>query len=443
MLKNLPIRLKMAAIYLDMCLFTLPILFASYMSMRKLNELAGGAGDGIVSTFTWLYPVFIVVYLAATYALGRKLTTVMAFPLKDLVASAGQLANGNVDVQIRHESKDEIGMLAEEMRHMVAAMKMQAEVLRVISDGDYTCRIEIRSKEDVVNQAIAKMLDNNNQMIAAIRDAAHQVNSGAQQIASGAQTLATGSTQQAASIQQFSASLSQVQAQVEESAQKSDAVFKETQESGRLMNESLGHMAELTAAMHDIDESSANISKVIKVIDDIAFQTNILALNAAVEAARAGQHGKGFAVVADEVRNLASKSAAAAKETAVLIDSSVQKVHAGNALVEMTSRSLEEVGAIAAGNAEAMQKLRTAAVSQNEAVLEITQGIEHISAVVQANSATAEQSAATSEELSAQSNLLDRTVASYKLRNGEAGRLPPVVAGRNRQGIAQGGYSGR
>jgi methyl-accepting chemotaxis protein len=167
--------------------------------------------------------------------------------------------------------------------------------------------------------------------------------------------------------------------------------------------------------MQDIDEKSQRIANVIKVIDDIAFQTNILALNAAVEAARAGQHGKGFAVVSDEVRNLASKSAGAAKETAALIESSLHSVADGNTIVTKVSDSLQSVGAISDKNAASIEHLYEGSTQQSTSMAEINTAITQLSSVVQANSATAEETAASSEEMSAQSAVLNEIVSRFKL----------------------------
>jgi len=178
-------------------------------------------------------------------------------------------------------------------------------------------------------------------------------------------------------------------------------------------------MNDLLEAMKSIDESSSSITKVIKVIEDIAFQTNILALNAAVEAARAGQHGKGFAVVADEVRNLASKSASAAKETAALIEGSSERVKEGNQIVSRTNESLDRVMEYAQELARRVGEVDTASAEQTHEIFEIRQGVDQISDVVQANSATAEQSAAAAQEMSAQADMLDQLVRKFKLRQGD------------------------
>ncbi|MDL2218715.1 methyl-accepting chemotaxis protein, partial [Christensenellaceae bacterium OttesenSCG-928-M15] len=369
--------------------------------------------------------VTIVVALAAvSLALGvffmLMLIRQIMPPLRKLTAAAEEIAIGDVDIQLDISSKDEFGTLANAFRKMALSFQEQAQALNTIADGDYTISMKVASDKDVVGKAIVRMLDNNNQMVNEIRIAADQVATGSAQIASGAQILATGSTEQAATVQQLGASVSQVQAQAQANTALATQTADETNEAGRLMNESLEYMSQMTIAMRSIEESSQEIAKVIKVIDDIAFQTNILALNAAVEAARAGQHGKGFAVVADEVRALAGKSAEAAKETASLIQQSVDNVARGVDIAEKTGESLHKVGEIAGKNAVSMGDISTASSQQSGAIDEITNGITQISEVVQANSATAEQSAASAQELSAQSAFLSDVVARFKLREGQA-----------------------
>ncbi len=179
-------------------------------------------------------------------------------------------------------------------------------------------------------------------------------------------------------------------------------------------------MGDMMHAMEKINTSSSEIGKIIKTIEDIAFQTNILALNAAVEAARAGAAGKGFAVVADEVRNLASKSAEAAKNTTTLIEGSLKAVEEGNEFSGATQQSLLQVVEHAEQIASSMAQITQATDDQAEAIKQITLGIDQISAVVQTNSATSEQSAAASQELSSQANVLKGLVGQFSLKGGSA-----------------------
>jgi methyl-accepting chemotaxis protein len=350
---------------------------------------------------------------------GIIISRLIATPTMRLVDAAASIAKGDIDVTVNAESRDEIGSLADAFRNMIDSIKEQAGALALIAEGDYRSSIPVRSDKDIMNQSINMVIDKNNKMLLEIKEASSQVSAGAGQIATGAQSLASGSSEQAATLEEFSAVISGVLAGAEKNMSQSDFAFNEVQQAGKYMGECMSSMADMTEAMSEISRSSDDISKIIKVIDDIAFQTNILALNAAVEAARAGQHGKGFAVVADEVRNLASKSAEAAKETALLIESSVSKVGEGSSIVSVTAESLKAVGTIAESNATTLQEISVLSKDQVTSITEINTGMSQISDVVQANSATAEESAAAAEELSAQANMLENILSQFKLK--EAG----------------------
>ena len=248
-----------------------------------------------------------------------------------------------------------------------------------------------------------------------IQSVSVQVAAGSSQVSSGAQTMAQGATEQASSIQELSASITEVSERVNENAKNAEKAKILSFEAGQIMQTSVQDMGHARRAMEEITETSKNISKVIKAIDDIAFQTNILALNAAVEAARAGAAGKGFAVVADEVRNLSQKSAEAAKNTTLLIEGSINAVEKGTELVNKTSVGFTQVAEKANEVASIVDTIAVKTQEEAVAISQIAAGIEQVSSVVQVNSATSEESAAASEELSSQAAVLENLVGEFKL----------------------------
>jgi len=236
------------------------------------------------------------------------------------------------------------------------------------------------------------------------------------QVASGAQSLAQGTTEQASSIEEFSATIADISMQIKNTANNADLANREVVSTSEEVINSNSQMQEMKLAMNNINAKSAQISKIIKTIEDIAFQTNILALNAAVEAARAGSAGKGFAVVADEVRNLAQKSADAAKNTTMLIEETVQAVERGSQIVDITAQSMINVVAGSDQVRDFVNDIARTSKEQSDAVSQILIGVEQISSVIQSNSATAEESAAASEELSSQADLLKQHVNQFQIQ---------------------------
>ncbi|MDR3295244.1 MAG: methyl-accepting chemotaxis protein [Clostridiales Family XIII bacterium] len=357
----------------------------------------------------------VILVLACLFTLRHTGRSIGA-PVKKLAETACAIALGDVGADVEaSRKKDEIGRLSAAFCQMTESMRGQVKTLEHIADGDYTQSIELRSENDAVNNEIRKILHNNVELISHIKEASRQVAAVASQIASSAQSLAAGSMEQSNAMQELSATVAQVRQQAEQNAKLADETAENAEQAGSLMNNSIEYMSGMTDAMTEINASSQNIAKVIKVIDDIAFQTNILALNAAVEAARAGEQGKGFAVVAGEVRNLAARSAAAAKETEDLIDGSMRNVQTGKDVSGKTSDSLLRAGEISLGNTEHMLQLRQGSAEQSAAISEITGSMDNISAVVLTNTATAEQSAAAAEEMSAQSALLAEIISGFKL----------------------------
>jgi len=315
------------------------------------------------------------------------------------------------------QSKDEIGQCIAATASFMREINEEMDLLEKIGDGDLTIIPNILSDGDKVGKALTKVVDNLNNMFNEINNASSQVSAGSKQISDGAQTLAQGSTEQAASVEQLSASISDIAAKTKANAEMAGRAASLASTIKTSAEKGSGQMDEMMGAVKDINASSQNISKVIKSIDDIAFQTNILALNAAVEAARAGQHGKGFAVVAEEVRNLAAKSAEAAKDTESLIADSITKAELGSKIADDTAASLKE---IVSGIDESTQLVGSIAQSSEEQSVGIDQvnnGVDQVAQVVQQNSATAEESAAASEEMSGQSLMLEELISRFKLKD--------------------------
>lgn len=357
--------------------------------------------------------------------MGLAIIRMITKPLHEIEKAAHSMAEGDLNVEITYQSRDEIGSLAENMREMTrgyhSLINDISYMVEAMSKGDFCVNTqdETAYKGDFgpILKSLGILRDNLSETLQQINESADQVSGGAEQIASGAQVLSQSSTEQANSVEELVASLQGMNNSIHEVV----AHVTEGQENLRRTNQQVdtGHeqMQVMQKAMTEINASSNNIQKIIKDIDDIAFQTNILALNAAVEAARAGTAGKGFAVVADEVRNLAQKSAESAKTTAQLIEQSIQAVQKGQTITGEIAHTIDNMAAEAKNSLTLMEQISMASTEQADAVDQVLQGAEQISAVVQTNSATAEESAASSEELSGQANILKELVKKFRLSN--------------------------
>jgi methyl-accepting chemotaxis protein len=310
---------------------------------------------------------------------------------------------------------DEAGKCMKLMGNMCHRLAEIGDVMEKVAEGNLTADIKPSSDVDTIGISAHKLVSELGTLVEDIRNRSVEVQSGAKEIASASKDLSTGSTEQAATVEELTASVSDIS----DKAHKNNALALEAEKlSDTILSDAIRsneQMSEMTAAVNDIQNASQDISKVIKVIDDIAFQTNILALNAAVEAARAGEAGKGFAVVADEVRNLASKSATAAKETSALIENSMKKADTGTNIAEETAKSLATIVEGIKQSADIIRKIAESSGEQNVSISEINSAIEQVSSVVQRNSAVAEESAAASEQLNVQSDSLSNTVSQFRL----------------------------
>ncbi|MCL2164886.1 MAG: methyl-accepting chemotaxis protein [Oscillospiraceae bacterium] len=361
----------------------------------------------------------VLIYLIIKKIFTEPLAPVTAFFKK--AGHTGDIALSEEDIgdiQKNSEREDEIGQLIGAAAAFVGRITEVSNALENISHGDLTVELIPQSSSDTLGTSMQRMTDNLNNMFGEINSSSSQVTMGSKQVADGAQTLAQGSTEQAASIEELSSSIAEIAEKTKMNTNTADKAAKLANTIRENAEKSSDHMDEMMTAVNEINQASGSIGKVIKVIDDIAFQTNILALNAAVEAARAGQHGKGFAVVAEEVRNLAAKSAEAAKDTSSMIENSIEKATLGVRIADETAESLSK---IVSGINESNQLIGEIARSSEEQLLGVEQiniGIDQVAQVVQQNSATAEESAAASEEMSSQSAVLQQLISQFKTKAG-------------------------
>ena len=371
--------------------------------------------------------VVIVASIAAVViglAMAMYITKAIVSGVSEVADSAKKLAEGDFNVSIHYESQDEIGQLADSVR------SLSKRLTSVIADIDYmldelaggNLRVHSKDREVYVGSfesiiiSLRKFVDQLNNVMQRISVSSDQVASGSEQVSLGAQTLSQGATEQASSIEELAASINLIAEVIKSNANKASEASTSTNDSVAKLSEAKKELDALAEAIEEVSRSSEDTKKIIKTIEDIAFQTNILALNAAVEAARAGAAGKGFAVVADEVRNLAGKSAEAAKNTTTLINGTVSAIERSSALA---SKVVEGMAASVTASQSVLEINDEIAATSNEAaedVTQITTSVDQISSVVQNNSATAEQSAAASEELSGQSQILRELTGQFQFR---------------------------
>lgn len=362
----------------------------------------------------------IVLLLIIVSVLGIRLIR----GIKELTSVAGKIADGQLDVEIQTRSNDEVGLLADDIRAIVARLKEYILYIDEISDaldqiGQGNFQFELKyayvGEFAKIKTALMQVRTTVSKTLRSVITAAQQVDNGANQLSSGAQNLAQGSTEQASSIEELAASINEITHHIHDNTIATEESNRDTQMVVQDLSSGSEKMETMLQAMDEISQNSIEVGKIMKSIEDIAFQTNILALNAAIEAARAGEAGKGFAVVADEVRNLAAKTAQASKTTSNLIVKALDAVENGKNVAEDTAKTFNHIYDSIQQIAQRSGGIAKSAEYQDTVIRQTSIGVDQISNVVQANTATAEEAAATSEELSAQAKLLKKLVSQFVL----------------------------
>ena len=375
---------------------------------------------GIVCIIVCLFLAWIL-----TKKTGKKVLDTILEPLWAVEDVAKELTEGNLHSTLDYRSEDEIGRLAHSMRKSIRILGSYVDdidrAMKLFAEGNFDVKPEVEWRGDFVGilNSFMQFEKSIGETIKGIQNVSNEVSSAADQVASSSNDLADGATNQAAVVEELTATVAGVSEQVENNSKSAKEISGRVDELGNAILESNGKMHEMVDSMHEINEASKEIDKIIATINEIASQTNLLALNASIEAARAGEAGKGFAVVANQVNSLADQSAQAAKESAMLIETSVKAVEKGMVIAGQTAAQLEDVAENSKIITEEVINIAETLETQTTEIRQINEGIEQINDVVQTNSATSEECAAASQEMSSESENLREMIRKFKLAESE------------------------
>ena len=408
-----------------------PILNQMADLLQQIADVAGENAQTMVKEGEYAQTSAIIVIMLimalsimAAALLGIYISNSIRKPVKEIEDAAVQLANGKLDgVHVTYMSRDELGQMSDSIRDLISYQKTIIEdisdILGDMSEGNFKVQSNVkeyyRGRYDCILVAMRKLRNRLSNTLGQISQSARQVADGSEQISSETQLLAIGAEEQACSIEKLAAAVNEISEHVRETKENANEARGQTDQAGEQVFESNQQMQEMIRAMNIISEKSSEIYKIVKTIEDIAFQTNILALNASVEAARAGEPGAGFAVVAREIRALADKTAIASKNTAALIEESVSAVKNGEKVARATADSLLQVVKSTKQVVLVVDRIASATENENVSISNITAEVSQISDVVQNNVSTSEELAAASEEFSTQAQILGNMIGQFKL----------------------------
>ncbi len=409
-------------------------------SNQLLNELVDIIrGNAVNAVNDSLHSVQVSVHwqiglVAASFIVSILLSILLSFrittPILKGVHYIARVADGNLRDNVEPEllaHDGETGLLARAIQQLIESQRMEVKIARAMANGDYTYSVNLRSTQDELGMAVKGMLDVTKDALVKVDAAVSQVTYGASAINNASQSLSQGAMETASSLEEISASIAQIGQKTKANAASADVADQIAAASREAADRGYEAVAEMIGAMNDIQDIGAQIAKVVKLIDDIAFQTNLLALNAAVEAARAGRHGRGFSIVADEVRSLAGRSAKAAKETSVMVEKTVEKIGKGAQLAEHTDKALREVVANAAKVSDLFKEIARASNEQSQGISQIANGLSQIDRVTQYNTIAAGETASAAVSLLRQAEGLRKMMEQFRLYSDDPAKGKEMV----------------